>query len=121
MMLDILPETPGPLISDVRQNGAGPIPAQSPTAPNVTAGAFADAAHAEMNRYRAVYPDFPAHVDVRDDVSECRSLYFKIELRPVLRSRNERCEARCPGPFAAGSSADQHGREAVAAAVPGLW
>lgn len=24
MMLDILPETPGPLISDVRQNGAGP-------------------------------------------------------------------------------------------------
>ncbi|PRX01964.1 hypothetical protein CLV67_1671, partial [Actinoplanes italicus] len=24
MMLDILPETPGPLILDVRQNGAGP-------------------------------------------------------------------------------------------------
>ncbi|WUI86201.1 dihydrofolate reductase family protein [Micromonospora zamorensis] len=24
-MLDILPETPGPLISDVRQNGAGPL------------------------------------------------------------------------------------------------
>ncbi|MET8361578.1 DUF664 domain-containing protein, partial [Micromonospora sp. NPDC005171] len=24
MMMDILPETPGPLISDVRQNGAGP-------------------------------------------------------------------------------------------------
>ncbi|MGA3538498.1 hypothetical protein ACK8GE_04260, partial [Micromonosporaceae bacterium DT194] len=24
MMMDILPETPGPLISDVRQSGAGP-------------------------------------------------------------------------------------------------
>ncbi|PRX12231.1 hypothetical protein CLV67_12988, partial [Actinoplanes italicus] len=38
MMLDILPETPGPLILDVRQNGAGP-PTWSPTpmgAPQIT-------------------------------------------------------------------------------------
>jgi hypothetical protein len=25
MMMDILPETPGPLVLDVRQNGAGPL------------------------------------------------------------------------------------------------
>src|SRR5215204_2617261 len=42
------------------------IPAQSSTGPSVTAGAFAEAARAEIDRYRAVYPDFPAHISVRD-------------------------------------------------------
>ena len=35
----------------------------------MTAGVFADAARAEIDRYRAVYPGFPSHIDVRDDVS----------------------------------------------------
>jgi hypothetical protein len=30
MMMDILPETPGPQISDVRQNGAGPVERRFP-------------------------------------------------------------------------------------------
>src|SRR4029079_8642009 len=31
---------------------------------------FAEAARAEFDRYRAVYPDFALHLEVRDDVSE---------------------------------------------------
>ena len=43
------------------------IPAEAPNTRSVTAGAFAEAARAEFDRYRAVYPDFPAHIEVRDD------------------------------------------------------
>lgn len=46
------------------------IPVLAPAAPSVTAGAFAEAAREELDRYRAVHPDFPAHIEVRDDVSE---------------------------------------------------
>ncbi len=45
------------------------IPAQAPSTRSVTAGGFEEAARAEFERYRAVDPDFPAHVEVRDDVS----------------------------------------------------
>ena len=46
------------------------IPPQVPNTQTVTAGVFAEAARAEFDRYRAVYPDFPVRVDVRDDISE---------------------------------------------------
>ncbi len=46
------------------------VPAQAPGARSVAAGAFAEAARAEFDRYRAVYPDFPAHVEVRHDISD---------------------------------------------------
>ena len=35
------------------------IPAQAPSSQSVTAGAFAEAAREEFDRYRALYPDFP--------------------------------------------------------------
>ena len=46
------------------------IPPQAANSRSVTAGAFAEAARAEFDRYRAVYPDFPAHFEVRGDISE---------------------------------------------------
>ncbi len=46
------------------------IPPQVPNTQTVTAGVFAEAAREEFKRYRAVYPDFPVRVDVRDDISE---------------------------------------------------
>jgi uncharacterized protein (TIGR02421 family) len=46
------------------------IPAEAPSTRSVTAGAFAEAAREEFDRYRAVYPDFPMNVEVRDDISE---------------------------------------------------
>ncbi len=46
------------------------IPTQAPSTRTVTAGAFAEAARAEFDRYRAVYPDFPAHIEVRDDIAD---------------------------------------------------
>src|SRR6185436_6186832 len=46
------------------------IPAQSPSAPSVTAGAFAQAAREELERYRNTYAEFPICLEVRDDISE---------------------------------------------------
>ena len=46
------------------------IPARGPITPSVTAGAFAEAARAEFDRYRAVYPGFPAQIEVRHDISD---------------------------------------------------
>ena len=46
------------------------IPVRGPSTPSVSAGAFAEAARAEVDRYRAAYPDFPAHIEVRNDISE---------------------------------------------------
>ena len=37
---------------------------------SVTAGAFAEAAREEFERYRALYPGFPVQIEVRDDISE---------------------------------------------------
>ncbi|MGB3053923.1 MAG: tyrosine/phenylalanine carboxypeptidase domain-containing protein, partial [Acidimicrobiales bacterium] len=46
------------------------IPVMPPSTRSVTAGAFAEAARAEFDRYQAIQPDFPVNVEVRDDVSE---------------------------------------------------
>lgn len=66
------------------------IPAQSPPAPSVTAGAFAEAAYAEMNRYRADHPDFPVHVDVRDDVSELMVSFGRLLIPESAVFRSDR-------------------------------
>jgi uncharacterized protein (TIGR02421 family) len=46
------------------------IPVRGSSTPSVTAGAFAEAARAEVDRYRAAYPDFPVQIEVRNDISE---------------------------------------------------
>jgi uncharacterized protein (TIGR02421 family) len=46
------------------------IPQHAPSTRSVTAGAFAEAARVEFDRYRAAYRDFPLHLEVRDDISE---------------------------------------------------
>ena len=66
------------------------IPAQSATAPSVTAGAFAEAARAEIDRYRAVYPDFPVHVDVRDDISELMVSFGRLLIPEAATFRADR-------------------------------
>ena len=68
------------------------IPAQSATAPSVTAGAFAEAARAEIDRYRAVYPDFPVHIDVRDDVSELMVSFGRLLIPEAATFRADRVE-----------------------------
>jgi uncharacterized protein (TIGR02421 family) len=69
------------------------IPARSPTAPSVTAGAFADAARAEIDRYQAVYPDFPGHIDVRDDISELMVSFGRLLIPEAATFRADRVEA----------------------------
>jgi uncharacterized protein (TIGR02421 family) len=81
-----------PALTSAAEDLLAAIPALSPTAPSVTAGAFADAAHAEMHRYRAVYPEFPVHVDVRDDVSELMVSFGRLLVPESAVFRADRVE-----------------------------
>jgi len=68
------------------------IPAVAPSTPSVTAGAFADAAREEFDRYRAVYPDFPARVEVRDDISELMVSFGRLLIPEAAALRADRVE-----------------------------
>ena len=68
------------------------IPAQAPSTQTVTAGAFAEAARAEFDRYRALYPDFPVHVEVRDDVSELMVSFGRLLIPETAAFRADRVE-----------------------------
>ena len=68
------------------------IPAQSPNTQTVTARVFADAARAEVDRYRAVYPDFPAHIEVRDDVSDLMVSFGRLLIPEAAAFRADRVE-----------------------------
>jgi uncharacterized protein (TIGR02421 family) len=68
------------------------IPAQVPNTRSVTAGAFAEAARAEFDRYRAVYPDFPAHVEVRGDISELMVSFGRLLIPEAGTFRADRVE-----------------------------
>jgi uncharacterized protein (TIGR02421 family) len=72
------------------------IPARAPSTPSVTAsvtaGAFAEAARAEFDRYRAVYRDFPAHIEVRDDISELMVSFGRLLIPESAAFRANRVE-----------------------------
>ncbi|MFI5713207.1 flavohemoglobin expression-modulating QEGLA motif protein [Kribbella sp. NPDC051620] len=68
------------------------IPPQAPSSSSVTAGAFAEAARAEFERYRAVYPEFPASFDVRDDVSELMVSFGRLLIPETATIRADRVE-----------------------------
>jgi len=68
------------------------IPAQAPDTRSVTAGAFAEAARAELVRYRARYPGFPVHVEVRDDVSELMVSFGRLLIPEGATIRADRVE-----------------------------
>jgi uncharacterized protein (TIGR02421 family) len=68
------------------------IPAQAPSTQTVTAGAFAEAAEAEFDRYRAVYPDFPVRVEVRADISELMVSFGRLLIPESAAFRADRVE-----------------------------
>ena len=68
------------------------IPARGPHRRSITAGAFAEAARAEFDRYRAVYPDFPAHVEVRDDISELMVSFGRLLIPETAAFSADRVE-----------------------------
>lgn len=68
------------------------IPAQGPSGHTVTAGVFADAAREEFDRYRAAYPDFPAHLEVRDDVSDLMVSFGRLLIPESASFRADRVE-----------------------------
>jgi len=69
------------------------IPGQAPSTRSVTAGVFAEAARAEVERYRAVYPEFPSHVEVRDDISELMVSFGRLLIPEAATIRADRVEA----------------------------
>ena len=68
------------------------IPPQAPSTQTVTAGAFADAARAEFERYRAVYPDFPVRVEVRNDISELMVSFGRLLIPESAAFRADRVD-----------------------------
>ncbi len=68
------------------------IPARAPSTRSVTAGAFAEAARAEFDRYRAVYLDFPVHIEVRDDISELMVSFGRLLIPEAAAFRADRVE-----------------------------
>lgn len=68
------------------------IPARAPNARSVTAGAFADAARAEFDRYRAMYPEFPAHLEVREDISDLMVSFGRLLIPEAAAFRADRVE-----------------------------
>lgn len=68
------------------------IPAQGPSTSSVTAGAFAEAAREEFDRYRAVYPDFPANFEVRADISEPMVSFGRLLIPETASIRTDRVE-----------------------------
>jgi uncharacterized protein (TIGR02421 family) len=68
------------------------IPAQAPSTSSITAGAFAEAARAELDRYRAAYPDFPSDLEVRDDVSELMVSFGRLLIPEAASFRTDRVE-----------------------------
>jgi len=68
------------------------IPQQAPSTRSVTAGAFAEAVRTEFDRYRAMYPDFPADFEVRDDVSELMVSFGRLLIPEAASFRADRVE-----------------------------
>lgn len=69
------------------------IPTKGTAGKAVTAGAFAEAACEEMERYRAAYPEFPVQVDVRHDVSELMVSFGRLLIPETAAFRANRVEA----------------------------
>ena len=68
------------------------IPHQAPSTESVTAGAFAEAARAEFDRYRATYPDFPVAYEVRDDVAELMVSFGRLLIPESAAIRADRVD-----------------------------
>jgi uncharacterized protein (TIGR02421 family) len=68
------------------------IPARGPAAGSVTAGVFAEAARAECDRYRTAYPDFPANIEVREDVSTLMVSFGRLLIPEAATFRADRVE-----------------------------
>ena len=68
------------------------IPVQAPSTRSITAGAFAEAARAEFDRYRAVYRDFPSNFEVRDDISELMVSFGRLLIPEAATFRADRVE-----------------------------
>ena len=68
------------------------IAPQAPSAQTVTAAAFADAARAEIDRYREVYPEFPANLEVRADVSDLMVSFGRLLIPEAAAFRADRVQ-----------------------------
>jgi uncharacterized protein (TIGR02421 family) len=82
----------GPALVSAAQELLEAVPEQVPGTGSVTAGAFAEAARAEFDRYRALYPEFPMYVEVRDDISELMVSFGRLLIPESASFRADRVE-----------------------------
>ncbi|MFQ6171619.1 flavohemoglobin expression-modulating QEGLA motif protein [Oryzobacter sp. R7] len=68
------------------------IPHQAPSTESVTAGAFAEAARAEFERYRENHPDFPVAYEVRADVAELMVSFGRLLIPEAAAIRADRVD-----------------------------
>ena len=90
--LQLYGDVSDPLLADA-QTLLDSIPPQAPSSNTVTAGAFADAARREFERYRTTYPEFPTWLEVRDDVSELMVSYGRLFIPGTATVRADRVDA----------------------------
>nr|WP_255524132.1 tyrosine/phenylalanine carboxypeptidase domain-containing protein [Terrabacter sp. MAHUQ-38] len=81
-----------PSLSSAAEDLLSTIPARAPSTQSVTAGAFAEAARGEFDRYRAVYRDFPVHIEVRDDISDLMVSFGRLLIPEAAAFRADRVE-----------------------------
>jgi uncharacterized protein (TIGR02421 family) len=81
-----------PLLASAAEELLELIPAQAASTRSVTAGAFAEAARAEFDRYRAVYVDFPVDIEVREDVSDLMVSFGRLLIPEAAVFRADRVE-----------------------------
>ncbi len=81
-----------PLVS-VAEQLLESIPALGANTRSVTAGAFEEAARAEFDRYRARYPEFPVHIEVRNDISELMVSFGRLLIPETATMRADRVDA----------------------------
>ena len=89
--LQLYGDVAAPLVADAHAL-LETIPTQAPSVKSVTAGAVAEAARAELERYRAAYPGFPAQVELRDDVSELMVSFGRLYIPAEASFRADRVE-----------------------------
>ena len=89
--LQLYGEVAPPLVSAAEELLAT-IPARAPSTQSVTARVFAESARAEFDRYRAVYPDFPALIEVRDDISDLMVSFGRLLIPEAAAFRADRVE-----------------------------
>lgn len=81
-----------PALASIAEELLEAIPVRGRSTRSVTAGVFVEAARAEFDRYRAVHPEFPAHLEVRDDIADLMVSFGRLLVPEAASFRADRID-----------------------------